>query len=59
MLRDDSHAASTDGIGHTAARVLLADGHRILVHERSQERGEPVAKALSGDVAAGLRRGAD
>ena len=23
---------STDGIGRAAARVLLADGHRVLVH---------------------------
>jgi NAD(P)-dependent dehydrogenase (short-subunit alcohol dehydrogenase family) len=42
---------STDGIGRAAARVLLADGHRVLVHARSRERGEPVAKALGGDVA--------
>ena len=25
---------STDGIGRAAARVLLADGHRVLVHAR-------------------------
>jgi NAD(P)-dependent dehydrogenase (short-subunit alcohol dehydrogenase family) len=42
---------STDGIGRAAARVLLADGHRVLVHARSRERGEPVANALGGDVA--------
>jgi NAD(P)-dependent dehydrogenase (short-subunit alcohol dehydrogenase family) len=42
---------STDGIGRAAARVLLADGHRVLVHARSRERGEPVAEALGGDVA--------
>ena len=42
---------STDGIGLATARVLLADGHRVLVHARSRERGEPVAKALGGDVA--------
>jgi NAD(P)-dependent dehydrogenase (short-subunit alcohol dehydrogenase family) len=42
---------STDGIGRAAAQVLLADGHRVLVHARSRERGEPVAKALGGDVA--------
>jgi NAD(P)-dependent dehydrogenase (short-subunit alcohol dehydrogenase family) len=42
---------STDGIGRATARVLLADGHRVLVHARSRERGEPVAKALGGDVA--------
>jgi NAD(P)-dependent dehydrogenase (short-subunit alcohol dehydrogenase family) len=41
---------STDGIGR-AAEVLLADGHRVLVHARSRERGEPVVKALGGDVA--------
>ena len=42
---------STDGIGRATARLLLADGHRVLVHARSRERGEPVAKALGGDVA--------
>jgi NAD(P)-dependent dehydrogenase (short-subunit alcohol dehydrogenase family) len=42
---------STDGIGRATARVLLADGHRVLVHARSRGRGEPVAKALGGDVA--------
>jgi hypothetical protein len=26
---------STDGIGRATARVLLADGHRVLVHARS------------------------
>ena len=31
--------------------MLLADGHRVLVHARSRERGEPVTKALGGDVA--------
>jgi hypothetical protein len=35
---------STDGIGRATARLLLADGHRVLVHARSRERGEPVAK---------------
>jgi NAD(P)-dependent dehydrogenase (short-subunit alcohol dehydrogenase family) len=42
---------STDGIGRATARLLLADGHRVLIHARSRERGEPVAKALAGDVA--------
>ena len=32
-------------------RVLLAEGHRVLVHARSRERGKLVAKALGGDVA--------
>jgi NAD(P)-dependent dehydrogenase (short-subunit alcohol dehydrogenase family) len=56
MLGNDSHAAWTDGIGYAAARVLLADGHHVLVHERSRERGEPVAKALGGDVVCDLAR---
>ena len=30
---------STDGIGLATARVLLADGHRVLVHARSREPG--------------------
>ncbi len=41
---------STDGIGLAAARTLLADGHRVLVHARSESRGRPVVDALSGDV---------
>lgn len=41
---------STDGIGHVAARTLLQQGHRVLVHARSQERGQPVVDALEGDV---------
>ena len=47
----DRWNALASGIGRAAARVLLADGHRVLVHARSRERGEPVAKALGGDVA--------
>ena len=35
---------STDGIGRATARVLLADGHRVLVHARSRERGESSRK---------------
>jgi len=30
---------ATDGIGRATARVLLAEGHRVLVHARSRERG--------------------
>ena len=44
---------STDGIGRAAAEALVRDGHRVLVHARSAERGEPVVDALSrggGDV---------
>jgi len=38
---------STDGIGLAAARQLLADGHEVLVHARSTERGDPVLAELS------------
>lgn len=41
---------STDGIGLVAARTLLAQGHRVLVHARSEERGRPVIDGLTGDV---------
>ena len=37
---------ATDGIGRATARVLLAAGHRVLVHARSEERGRPVVDAL-------------
>ena len=41
---------STDGIGLAAARTLLTQGHRVLVHARSEQRGRPVVDALTGDV---------
>ncbi len=41
---------ASDGIGLATARVLLAAGHRVLVHARSEERGQPVLDALDGDV---------
>ncbi len=37
---------STDGIGREAVRLLLEQGHRVLVHARSAERGEPVVQSL-------------
>ncbi|MBB2920076.1 SDR family NAD(P)-dependent oxidoreductase [Cupriavidus alkaliphilus] len=36
---------SSDGLGHAAARTLLADGHQVVVHVRSQAR-LPAVKAL-------------
>lgn len=47
---------STDGIGLAAARALLADGHRVLVHARGEARGRAVldglrCDGLSADVA--------
>jgi NAD(P)-dependent dehydrogenase (short-subunit alcohol dehydrogenase family) len=41
---------STDGIGLAAVRLLLAQGPRVLVHARSEERGKPVVDALEGDA---------
>ena len=41
---------ATDGIGLATARVLLAAGHRVLVHARSEARGRPVVDALDGDT---------
>lgn len=43
---------STDGIGLAAARQLLGEGHRLVVHARSRERGEPVVAELgrAGEV---------
>lgn len=38
---------ATDGIGLATARVLLAGGHRVLVHARSEERGRPVVEELA------------
>jgi NAD(P)-dependent dehydrogenase (short-subunit alcohol dehydrogenase family) len=43
---------STDGIGLAAARQLLGEGHQVVVHARSAERGEPVVADLgrAGEV---------
>lgn len=38
---------ATDGIGLATTRRLLAAGHRVLVHARSEERGRPVLEDLS------------
>jgi NAD(P)-dependent dehydrogenase (short-subunit alcohol dehydrogenase family) len=37
---------STDGLGHAAAQRLIADGHQVVLHARSRERG-----AVLGDLA--------
>jgi len=33
---------STDGLGRAAARALIADGHRVVLHARSRERASAV-----------------
>ena len=40
---------STDGIGLAAARTLLAQGHRVLIHGRNEQRGQPVVDVLAAD----------
>jgi NAD(P)-dependent dehydrogenase (short-subunit alcohol dehydrogenase family) len=41
---------SSDGIGLATARVLVADGHRVLIHARSRGRGRPVLEQLGGEA---------
>ncbi len=38
---------STDGIGRAAAGLLLREGHRVILHARSEERGRPVVEELA------------
>ena len=42
---------SSDGIGLATARVLLAGGHRVLIHARSRDRGRLVLEQLAGETA--------
>jgi NAD(P)-dependent dehydrogenase (short-subunit alcohol dehydrogenase family) len=39
---------SADGLGKMAARLLIAEGHRVTVHGRNQQRAEEAMKALPG-----------
>lgn len=41
---------ASDGIGLATAERLLAAGHRVLVHARTEERGRPVVDCLEGDA---------
>ncbi|SEP69884.1 SDR family NAD(P)-dependent oxidoreductase [Microlunatus flavus] len=41
---------ATDGIGLATTERLLAAGHRVLVHARSEERGAAVVDRLEGDA---------
>lgn len=43
---------SADGLGYAAAKALLAQGHRVVVHVRSEARREAVA-GLEADVVVG------
>lgn len=42
---------ATDGIGLATARVLVAAGHRVLLHARTPQRGRPVLEQLGGETA--------
>jgi NAD(P)-dependent dehydrogenase (short-subunit alcohol dehydrogenase family) len=44
---------STDGIGLAAARRLAADGHRVVVHARTPERGADVSAELAAPLVTG------
>jgi NAD(P)-dependent dehydrogenase (short-subunit alcohol dehydrogenase family) len=53
---------STDGIGLAAAKMLAAQGHRVILHGRDPAKLAAAAEALGGDVethAADLSRMAD
>jgi NAD(P)-dependent dehydrogenase (short-subunit alcohol dehydrogenase family) len=40
---------STDGLGYLAARLLLSQGHEVVLHARNAERAQQVQKKLSGE----------
>jgi NAD(P)-dependent dehydrogenase (short-subunit alcohol dehydrogenase family) len=39
---------SSDGLGNIAARLLIAEGHQVIVHGRNQRRAEEAMNALPG-----------
>jgi NAD(P)-dependent dehydrogenase (short-subunit alcohol dehydrogenase family) len=39
---------STDGIGRQTARMLVADGHRVVLHARNQNRARVASDAVPG-----------
>lgn len=39
---------SADGLGNLAARQLINEGHKVVLHARNQVRGEEAAKRLPG-----------
>ncbi len=39
---------SADGLGKMAARLLIADGHKVILHGRNQKRADEAMKALPG-----------
>jgi NAD(P)-dependent dehydrogenase (short-subunit alcohol dehydrogenase family) len=41
---------SADGLGRMAARLLISEGHQVIVHGRNQRRAEEAMDALPGSV---------
>jgi NAD(P)-dependent dehydrogenase (short-subunit alcohol dehydrogenase family) len=39
---------STDGLGQMAARLLVEEGHAVVLHARNEERGKQAVAAVSG-----------
>ncbi|MBS1606412.1 MAG: SDR family NAD(P)-dependent oxidoreductase [Bacteroidetes bacterium] len=43
---------SADGLGRMAARLLVADGHEVVLHARNEQRAEEAMAAVPGATAA-------
>jgi NAD(P)-dependent dehydrogenase (short-subunit alcohol dehydrogenase family) len=43
---------SADGLGQMAARLLVADGHQVVLHGRSAERAQQALESVPGAEAA-------
>ena len=39
---------SADGLGHLAAKELVSQGHKVVLHARNEERGQQALKKLPG-----------
>ena len=37
---------SADGLGHLAAKHLVEEGHRVVLHARNEERGQEALKKV-------------
>jgi NAD(P)-dependent dehydrogenase (short-subunit alcohol dehydrogenase family) len=44
---------SSDGLGQTAAQLLIEQGHRAVLHARNEKRGEEALVAVPGAEALG------
>ena len=41
---------SADGLGHLAAKLLVSEGHQVVLHARNEKRGEEALKKVPGAV---------